>query len=59
MVPWMLMVPGIALANLITGRLMQNGFTVGQTRKIVEGICMITEAICLVAIGRLLRTLPY
>ena len=51
-VPWLLMVPGIAFANWVTGKLLQSGVSIGNTRKIVEGICMGTEAVCLIIIGK-------
>ena len=55
-VPWLLTIPGIIAGGLVTKKLSSDGWTIGQTRKIVEGICMITEAICLLLIGKFLLT---
>ncbi len=51
-VPWVLMVPGIAVANYMTNRLMVRGYHVGTARKISEMICMGTESVCLILIGK-------
>ena len=56
-VPWLLMVPGIFLASLVSKKLSQKGYSVGSTRKICEAICMGTEALCLVSIGNMLSIL--
>ena len=50
-VPWILMVPGIGVAALITKKLSRNGHSVTSSRKIIESICLLTEAFCLVCIG--------
>jgi len=52
-VPWILMVPGIGVAALITKKLSRNGHSVTSSRKIIESICLLTEAFCLVCIGLL------
>ena len=52
-VPWLLMVPGIGVAGLLTNRLIKRGYSVSSARKISESICMLTEAVCLVSIGKL------
>lgn len=46
------MVPGIGLASLVTKKLSAKGYSVGSTRKISEALCMLTEAFCLVCIGK-------
>ena len=51
-VPWLLMVPGIAFATFVTNKLLARGYSVGQTRKTAEFICMGTEAFCLLIIGK-------
>lgn len=56
-VPWLLMVPGIMVASLVTTKLTGKGFSVGSTRKISEALCMVTEALCLICIGKLMNTL--
>ena len=50
-VPWLSTVPGIVAGGLLTKRLQSDGYTVSHTRKIVESVCMITEAVCLLFIG--------
>ncbi|XP_059089900.1 voltage-gated purine nucleotide uniporter SLC17A9-like isoform X2 [Tigriopus californicus] len=50
-VPWLLMVPGIVCSSLLSNRLIHSGYSVGQTRKIVEAVALLTEAVCLVLIG--------
>ena len=50
-VPWLSTVPGIVAGGLLTKRLQSDGYTVSHTRKIVESVCMITEAVCLLLIG--------
>ena len=52
-VPWILMVPGIAVASWVTNKLLVAGYSTTRTRKIVESICMLTEALCLFLIGKL------
>eukprot|EP00094_Tigriopus_californicus_P008728 TCALIF_08413-PA protein Name:"Similar to Slc17a9 Solute carrier family 17 member 9 (Mus musculus)" AED:0.16 eAED:0.16 QI:124/0.71/0.5/1/1/1/8/0/461 len=51
-VPWLLMVPGIVCSSLLSNRLIHSGYSVGQTRKIVEAVALLTEAVCLVLIGK-------
>ena len=53
-VPYILMAPGIVIAWMISNKLIKKGYSVGSTRKISEGICMLTEAICLVCIGKII-----
>ena len=50
-VPWLLMVPGIGLASLVSNYFHHKGYSTGATRKICEAICMGTEALCLISIG--------
>ena len=50
-VPWLSTIPGIIAGGFLTKKLQADGLTVAKTRKIVEGICMITEAMCLLLIG--------
>ena len=50
-VPWLSTIPGIVAGGLLTKRLQSDGYTVSHTRKIVESVCMITEAVCLLLIG--------
>ena len=50
-VPWLLMVPGIAFASYVVNKLLVRGYSVGTARKIAEAICLGTETICLVSIG--------
>jgi len=50
-VPWLLMVPGIGLASLVSNYFHHKGYSTGATRKICEAICMVTEALCLISIG--------
>lgn len=50
-VPWLLMVPGIGVASWVTNKLIDRGFSIGTTRKILEAACMGTEALCLILIG--------
>jgi hypothetical protein len=52
-VPWLSTIPGIICGGFLTKKLLADGVTVAKTRKIVEGICMITEAICLLLIGKI------
>lgn len=52
-VPWLLMVPGIGVASYLTNKLTAKGYSVASTRKISEATCMITEALCLICIGKL------
>lgn len=56
-VPWLSTIPGIIAGAFLTKRLQSDGWTVGQTRKIVEAICMITEAVCLLLIGKSLQNI--
>ena len=51
-VPWLLVIPGIFAGKYTAKRLLSDGWTVGQTRKIVEAICMVTEVICMIMIGK-------
>ena len=51
-VPWLLMVPGIGLASLVSNYFHHKGYSTGATRKISEAICMVTEALCLISIGK-------
>ena len=51
-VPWLSTIPGIVAGGLLTKRLQSDGYTVSHTRKIVESVCMITEAVCLLLIGK-------
>ena len=51
-VPWILMVPGIAFASYVVNKMLVRGYSVGQTRKTAEAICMGTEACCLLLIGK-------
>lgn len=41
------------LGGYLSQRLLSQGYSVGATRKIVETVCMGTEMICLVIIGKL------
>ncbi len=50
-VPWALMIPGVACASYVTGKVLLNRFEVGHARKTSEVICMGTEAICLLLMG--------
>ena len=52
-VPWLLNIPGIAIATYVVNKLLIKGFNVGQARKIVETICMGTEMACLLALGKI------
>ena len=45
-VPWLSTVPGIIAGGVLTRRLQSDGYSISYTRKVVEGICMITEAFC-------------
>ena len=54
-VPWLLMIPGIGIAGLFSNKLIIKGYSVGGTRKICEAICMVTEALCLISIGKSLK----
>ena len=38
---------------MLTKKLQSDGYTISQTRKIVESVCMITEAVCLLLIGKI------
>ena len=51
-VPWLSTVPGIIAGGVLTRRLQSDGYSISYTRKVVEGICMITEAFCLFLIGK-------
>ena len=51
-VPWLLMVPGVAAAGWLSNKLSLKGFNVGQQRKICESLCGCTEAFCLICIGK-------
>ena len=53
-VPWILMVPGTITGGYLSQRLLAKGYSIGSTRKILETICMGTEIICLVIIGKFL-----
>jgi len=50
-VPYFLMAPGIVVGWMFSNKLIKKGYSVGSTRKICEGICLLTEAFCLVCIG--------
>jgi hypothetical protein len=51
-VPWILMIPGTIAGGYLSQRLLAKGYSVGSTRKILESICMVTEMICLIVIGK-------
>ncbi len=51
-VPWMLQIPAIWCASFVTRKVLSKGFEVGQARKFSEAICMGTEAVCLLLIGK-------
>lgn len=53
-VPWILMVPGTGIAWLFSRRLGKRGYSAGSIRKISEGIAMVTEAVCLIGVGKIL-----
>jgi len=57
-VPWLSTIPGIVAGGLLTKRLQSDGYTVSHTRKIVESVCMITEAVCLLLIGQCSSFVP-
>ena len=57
-VPWLLMIPGILFANYVVQRLISKGTNVGKARKIAETLCMGTEIICLVTVGKK-NSLPF
>ena len=48
------MVPGTGIAWLFSRRLAKRGFSAGSIRKISEGIAMVTEAVCLIGVGKIL-----
>ncbi len=50
-VPWLLMIPGLACASIMTKKLLSRGCEVGRARKVAEVVCMCTEAACLLIIG--------
>lgn len=51
-VPWLLMVPGIAFASYVVNKLLVRGYSVGTARKVAESLCLGTEVVCLVSIGK-------
>ena len=51
-VPWLLMVPGLLVAGFVSNHLLKRGLSVASTRKIIESICMLTEAFSLIMIGK-------
>lgn len=48
------MVPGTGIAWLFSRRLGKRGYSAGSIRKISEGIAMVTEAVCLIGVGKIL-----
>lgn len=53
MVPWLFTVPCTLLGKWISERLLSKGFSVTSTRKIVEAICLLTQALGLLALGNI------
>ena len=51
-VPWLLMLPGIVFANFVSKRLIAKEYQKTRVRKIAETICLGTEIICLLIIGK-------
>ena len=47
------MVPGTVIAWLFSRRLGKRGYSAGSIRKISEGIAMVTEAVCLIGVGKI------
>jgi len=52
------MVPGTGIAWLFSRRLGKRGYSAGSIRKISEGIAMVTEAVCLIGVGKILFWRP-
>ena len=52
------MVPGTGIAWLFSRRLGKRGYSDGSIRKISEGIAMVTEAVCLIGVGKILFWRP-
>jgi len=53
LVPWVLMIPGLVVAGSLSNRMIKRwGVSVAVTRKSLESVCMLSEAFCLILIGK-------
>lgn len=59
MIPWLFTVPITFFGKWLSEHFISRGFTVTSTRKIVEALCLLTEALGLIALGKKLNMTPH
>lgn len=53
MIPWLSLLPCTYLGKILSEQLIKDGYSVTSTRKIVETICLATQSINLLILGKL------